>query len=279
MVNKKILVPTDFTEVAETAIKHAAIVAQQMDAELWILHINKPDEEKAAVAIQFDSEIKIALSVAPNVQIKTHSMSGSIFTDITEFGKEIGAHLIFMGTHGVKGVLQQLTGSNALKVVDGSHVPYIITQNKPLEKNGYFDILVPMGLHRDAKQKLVNVANIARYFNSTVHLLTPDEKDEFLSNQVKLNLKYAKNFFEERDINFTTKLCKHGSGSKFANDILEHAVDVKADLLCIMNHHESGLLNMLHTSLEQMLITNHLKLPVMLVNKKQTSIGVGVFQT
>jgi nucleotide-binding universal stress UspA family protein len=279
MLTKKILVPTDFTGVAETAIIHATHTAKAIDGEVWLLHIINDAVDRQTAEQNLIKETKIVKDISPETHVEYVSRNGSIFEDITGYGKEIGAHLIFMGTHGVKGFKQFATGSLALKVVTGSTVPYVIVQDRPIEKGGYYNIVVPMGLHKDAKQKLVNVANLARYFNSTIHVVTPDEKDEFLGNTVKLNLKFTKHFFEERDIPYTVHICKHGSGTKFAQDILDHAVHVNSDLICIMNHHESGILNILGPSLEQVLITNNQKIPVMLVNKKATSVGVGVFQS
>ncbi len=278
MLNKRILVPTDFTGVADTAIIHATHSAKAIDGEVWLLHIVEPGADKSVANEKLQVEIDLVKSISPDTHVEVIIREGSIFEDITTCGKEIGAHLIFMGTHGVKGFKQFATGSIALKVVTGSVVPFVIVQDRPLERGGYFDIVVPMGLHKEAKQKLVNVANIARYFNSTIHIITPDEKDEFLGNTVKLNLKYTKNFFDERDIPYTVHICKHGSGTKFAHDILEYSQEINADLICIMNHHESGILNILGPSLEQVLITNEAKIPVMLVNRKSTSINVGGFQ-
>ncbi|HEX4886602.1 MAG TPA: universal stress protein [Luteibaculaceae bacterium] len=278
MLNKRILVPTDFTGVADTAIIHATHTARAVDGEVWLLHIIEPGADRDVADEKLKVEADLVHSISPDTHVELLIREGTIFEDITRVGREIGAHLIFMGTHGLRGFKQFATGSLALKVVTGSSVPYVIVQDKPLEKGGYYNIVVPMGLHKDAKQKLVNVANIARYFNSTVHVITPDEKDEFLANTVKLNLKFTKHFFEEREIPYTVHVCKHGSGTKFATDIMDYASEIQADLICIMNHHESGILNILGPSLEQVLITNNAKIPVMLVNRKATSVGVGVFQ-
>lgn len=278
MLNKRILVPTDFTGVAETAILHATYTARAVDGEVWLLHIIDAEGDRNLAEEKLQAEINMIRSLSPDTHVEGLIREGTIFDDITSVGKEIGAHLIFMGTHGVKGFKQFATGSLALKVVTGSTVPYVIVQERPMEKGAYFNIVVPMGLQKEAKQKLVNVANIARYFNSTVHIITPDEKDEFLANTVKLNLKFTKHFFEEREIPYTVHICKHGTGTKFAHDILEYSENINADLICIMNHHESGILNILGPSLEQVLITNHAKIPVMLVNKKATSQSVGTFQ-
>jgi nucleotide-binding universal stress UspA family protein len=88
-----------------------------------------------------------------------------------------------MGTHGQHG-WQHITGSHALKVITHSTIPFIVVQEKNIKETGYDDIVVPLDLSKETKQKLAYVANIATYFNSRVHLITPDESDEFLKRQV-----------------------------------------------------------------------------------------------
>ena len=61
-------------------------------------------------------------------------------------------------------------------------------------------------MHKETKQKLAIVADLARYFKSRVHVVTPDETDEFLKNRVNANIAFAKKFFNEREIEMTAKL-------------------------------------------------------------------------
>ena len=48
-------------------------------------------------------------------------------------------------------------------------------KEKKIKQSGYDLIVVPMDLHKETKQKLAVVANLAKYFNSEVHVITPDE--------------------------------------------------------------------------------------------------------
>ena len=277
MSQKKILVPTDFTEVAENAIAHAGNMASAINGSVLLLHIIENEDERASAEQKLIEEIKIVKDINANLEVDTLVRTGNIFDDIVGVAKENHAHLIFMGTHGMKG-MQFLTGSNALKVVTGSNVPFIIVQDREYNEGGYDDIIVPITLDKKTKQKLVNVANMARYFNSKVHIIAADESDEFLRNQVRRNLKYAENYFEEIGVEYSTTLCKK-SGSKYAKAVLELAKEKNADLISVMNMSDTGIFSLLGSQLEQDLITNELKIPVMLVNPKNTSVNTSVFSS
>jgi len=206
-------------------------------------------------------------------QIRSRIRIGNIFDDIGTTAAEIGAELIFMGTHGATG-WQKIVGSHALKVITQSEVPFIVVQEKGIKETGYDDIVAPLDLHKSTKQKLEIVANMAKYFNSKVHIITPKETDEFLLNQLERNIYFAKNYLGERDIEFTTKMADKGG---FDDQIIEHANNVNADLICIMNLQKNSLMGMglLGSNYEQRLITNDSEIPVLLVNPIDTGIAGG----
>ena len=53
--------------------------------------------------------------------------------------------------------------------------------------------------------KLAIVAEMATYFKGRVHIISPAESDEFLGNQLRRNVEFASDYFEERGIEYTTK--------------------------------------------------------------------------
>lgn len=264
MTKKKFIVPFDFTEVAESAIEHAMITAQVVGADVHLLHVVakkdaiKEAKEKLTAALGK----AIELTKSTGVEVISHVRVGNIFDDIAEFALEIGAELIFMGTHGAHG-WQHITGSHALKVVTNSPTPFIIVQETRINESGYDDIIVPLDLHKETKQKLTLVANMAKYFNSRVHVVIPDETDEFLQHTVKANIIFANKFFGERDIEVTTTLA---SAKDFDKEVVEHAVKVNADLIAIMNIQKNNILGVFGASHEQYMITNDAKIPVLVVN-------------
>jgi nucleotide-binding universal stress UspA family protein len=266
MTKKKFIVPFDFSEVAESAVEHALVTANVVGADVHLLHVvNKKELIKDAKTKLVAAVEKILNETkAKNVEIISHVRVGNIFDDIAEFAVEIGAELIFMGTHGAHG-WQHITGSHALKVVTNSPTPFIIVQEAKLNESGYDDIVVPLDLHKETKQKLTLVANMAKYFNSRVHVIIPNETDEFLIHTVKANIIFANKFFGERNIEVTTTL----AGSKnFDEEVIKHAVKVNADIITIMNLQKNQLFGggVLGSQHEQYMITNEAKIPVLLVN-------------
>ena len=120
-----------------------------------------------------------------------------------------------------------------------------------------------MDLNKETKQKLAIVANLAKYFNSRVHVITPEETDEFLRHQVKANIVFAKKYFAEREIDVTATVV---SSSGFDKHVVKHAVNIGADLVAIMNLNKSSVLNMLTSNHEEYIITNDAQIPTLIMN-------------
>ncbi|WP_343784085.1 universal stress protein [Wandonia haliotis] len=270
MQRKSFIVPHDFTSVANCALSHALKTAKIVDADVYLLHvvskekaIREAEEKLGQIAEEHKGE---GVTILPAVRV------GNIFEDIGDFAAEHHAQLIFMGTHGAHG-WQHVTGSHALKVVTHSSVPFVIVQEKEVKDTGYDDIVVPLDFNKETKQKLVLVANMATYFNSRVHVVIPDETDEFLRNKVLGNIQFAKKFFSERDIELTITLAP---SSGFDKEVVKYAVKNDADLIAIMNLQKNSFLGILGANYEQYMITNDAQIPVLMVNPIESAYGQSV---
>ncbi len=63
MTKKKLLVPYDFSEVADSAIEHALVTAKAVDAEVHILHVvSKKEAIKEA-----KEKLEVALTKAKSI--------------------------------------------------------------------------------------------------------------------------------------------------------------------------------------------------------------------
>ena len=122
---KRILVPTDFTKVADCAMNHAAKMAERMGAEVHLLHIVGDADEVEVAQLKLDMEVGRAKRWSANVKVVPVVRVGSVYEDIGTAASEIGAGLIIMGTHGMRG-MQFITGSRALRVITNSSVPFIV---------------------------------------------------------------------------------------------------------------------------------------------------------
>jgi nucleotide-binding universal stress UspA family protein len=269
MPNHRILVPFDFTPVSEVSIEHAFVVGKAIDSEIILLHVvgNKSDFPEARE--RMEALLERCKGKYPHT-IRYTIRIGSIFEEIDDASVEEMANLIIMGTHGMRG-MQFITGGRALKIVTNCSVPVIITQEKGIREHGYNDIVVPLDLHQDTKQKLNIVAEMATYFKGRVHLISPGEDDEFLRNQLNRNINYAKEFFDEQGIEHTATISEHSSGA-FVKDVIRFASSLDADLISIMNLHEKSLMGILGQTYEQQVITNEAEIPVLILNPKETRV-------
>ena len=107
-----ILVPTDFSEACLNAANQAISTAKLLNHEVVLLHVinsqtkaflkeeNLPTEAiKHKITILADD-----LAQLSKIEVGFIIREGSIFTTISDVAEEIGANLIFLGTHGKTGI-------------------------------------------------------------------------------------------------------------------------------------------------------------------------------
>ncbi len=267
MDKKLILVPTDFSNVGDTALNHAIKVASNADAAVCMLHV----VHKSDMLPEAREKLKIAKERAKEeygFDVITVARVGTIFEDIGDMAEELEATLVIMGTQGLRG-LQFITGGRALRIVTNANTPFIIVQERPIRAHGYDDIVVPLDLHKETKQKLSLVADMAKYFQSRVHIIVPDETDEFLKNRVTRNMHSARSFFDEMEIAHTSRISDYKGD--FDDAIINYAQELDADLISVMNLPGSSLANIIGGHYVQNIITNKAQIPAMVLNPRQVS--------
>ena len=137
----RILVPTDFSPGADVALGWAQSLAAAFGAEVILLHV--VDLSIAALAgfpstlaavpaagelldrIRIESDEEMRRLVARIPGARGIVREGTPRSVILEVAREIGAHLIVMGTHGRTGLTHVFFGSVAEHIVRHSRVPVL----------------------------------------------------------------------------------------------------------------------------------------------------------
>jgi len=258
---KKIIVPSDFTPVADAAIYYTIRINETLQYEVILLHIaeseNKVDEAKEKLEEQ-KSRFRSKHGVELNSIIKV----GNIFDHIPQVAKEENASLVVMGTHGLRGLMQFIVGGNALRIITDSKMPVIITQSDT-NKEGIKKILLPLDLHKETKQTLQTVSDMAARFKAEVHIVSPKESDEFLRNRVMRNMHYAEGFLEGEGVAYKTAMLDSGG---FTKEVIKYAKYNDIDLITILNTADEQLVHAFGIDAEQKMITNDADIPVMVIN-------------
>lgn len=273
----KILVPTDFTSVADTAIKNAVKIAKIMNGEIIILHVVEKDAQVNAGQNKVD-EITAIINQEENIPTVGKIVVGNIFEDITKVAKYEGARLIIMGTHGRKGI-QHIVGSYAMKVITGSEIPFIVVQDK-LVPETYKNIVFPIDFKAETKSKIALTASMASQLGAKIHIFAEHNDDQFQHKQIDNNIAYAKKFLTEKNIDFTVKVAEE-SGD-FVKQIIHYSTSINADMLAVLNLNYRSISHFLKND-EEELISNEAQIPVLMVNPSQSflasSLLFGKFQT
>lgn len=274
--NKKlIIVPWDFTQVAENALGHAAKIGRTIGGEICLLHIvdetikPRQEGEKKTLLRHVADEGAAKYNMTVTAQVR----KGSIFTSIAEFVNSKDAELVVMGTHGMKG-MQKITGSWALKVVVKSKVPFIVIQDPPPDMERYRNIVFPIDFRIENKEKMGMAIFMGKYFDSKVHILKSSTTDRSLRTKTNINLNFAVKYLIQNNIEYEIHELPHG---KFAQNTIDFAHKINADLILIMTTKNITMADYMLGASEQFIIANSSRIPVCCVNPKASFAKVGQF--
>ena len=153
---KNILVPSDFSECSDQAVRYGLELARKFDATIHLLHVVQDPATQPWVAEGFamplldvveqwqkQAEGRLAAAVPPadRARSRVASTIGSSCPEILRYAEEQGIDLIVMGTHGRGAVGHLLLGSIAEKVVRRSPCP-VLTVRYP--QHGFVDLPAPV---------------------------------------------------------------------------------------------------------------------------------------
>ncbi|RLD75792.1 MAG: universal stress protein [Bacteroidetes bacterium] len=270
-LNKPILVPWDFSQVAGYALEHAVNFAKNTDNDIALIHVVKKQKEidNAKNKLQ---EIVDKTKEKHGIELALIVREGSIFTAINEVVEESDASLVVMGTHGMKG-MQKFTGSWALKVIAGSKAPFVVVQEAPGSE--LRNIVFPVDFKREQKEKLVWAAYMHRHYNTKVHICYQQSTDSRIKTKTKSNIVFSKNYLSEKSVNFEINALE---GEKsLADESIEFAKSIGAEMILIMTTKNISFQDYVLGADEQQIIANSAKIPVMCINPKAGSSKFGGF--
>jgi nucleotide-binding universal stress UspA family protein len=276
-IKKLIIVPWDFTNVAESALAHAVKIGRMVNNDICLLHIVDP-----AVKAKAEGEKRALLkhiagenSSKYNINIIANVIKGSIFTSIAEFAnsRDKEANLVVMGTHGMKG-MQKLTGSWALKVIVKSKIPFIVVQEPPADQNRYHNIVFPVDFRVENKEKMGMAIFMGKYFDSKVHILKTVTTDKGLTAKVNRNLNFAVKYLIQNNVEYEIHDVPNG---KLAQQTISFAQKINADLILIVTTKNITFADYVIGASEQYIIANSSKIPVCCVNPKASFANTSQF--
>jgi len=270
-----IVVPWDFTNVAENALMHAVKISRMVNNSILLLHIIDR-EIKTAVYKNKEDKLKEYCAESTRrhgIEVDFALIPGTIFSAIAEYVNENEASLVVMGTHGLKG-MQKLTGSWALKVIIGSKVPFIVVQEAPGDMEKYHDLVFPVDFRGENKEKLKMAIFMGKYFDSKIHILKAITFDKSLLKKTNINLNFAIKYLIQNNIEYKIHELPKGN---LAKQTIEYSIKLNADLILIMTTKNISFADYMLGAQEQEIIANSSKIPVCCMNPMASFAKVSQF--
>lgn len=266
--SNKVVVPYDFTEIADYAVAHAVKYSALINAGIVLLHIVKKEApETRAKLTEVATNTFKSHGIKPEIVIK----EGTIFKTIAQAAEELNAALVIMGTHGMKG-LQKLTGSWALKVIIGSRVPFIVVQAPPKDSE-FSNVVFPVDFKTENKEKLKWVDFISSFLKTKIFILSSANKEGTVDGRTKANVVFSKKFLDDKKINYELAI-SDGNGT-FAQETISFAQKIDADLIIAMTTRDIAFHDYVLGAHEQFIIANEAKIPVLVINPRTDLMKYG----
>ncbi|MEO1049388.1 MAG: universal stress protein [Bacteroidota bacterium] len=281
---KKILIPTDFSEVADRALEVAVNISRKVDAQLIVLHviehpsggtfnasgeINLPSGEEGLYMIKLVEKAKRDMAglmerdLFEGVNAKQELQIGNPFHGIRDIVTEHDVDLIVMGTLGASGLEEILVGSNAEKVVRHAACPVLSVTDR-VENFDFKDIVFATGMTDEEAAYVDVVKTTQAMYGATVHIVRINTPNNFQTDRdslQQLNEFATKVGFE----NFTVNVFNDVSEEE---GIVYFSESINADMIALATHGRTGFAHLLSGSIAEDVV-NHSKRPVLTFNIKK----------
>ncbi|KFF06852.1 universal stress protein [Flavobacterium reichenbachii] len=268
---KRILVPTDFSQHAQDALKVAAQIARKNNSEIIVLHmLELPHQMNDAITdgVSIPETLifmKKANETLDEVSSKPY-LDGISVTEvvkidkpihgITQVSKDYDVDLIVMGSHGNSGIDELLIGSNTEKVVRNSEIPVLVIKNDISDFTGA-NIVFASDFSEETKKPFEKLLNFAKTFESKIHLVTICTPNSFKSTHTieKSMNEYISEF---NLINYTTNIY---NDTNIEKGIINFSNSINADIIGMCTHGRTGFAHFFNGSISEGLV-NHTVKPV-----------------
>jgi len=268
---KRILVPVDFSEYSEEALKVAAQIARKNNSELILLHLLElPHQANALIGsgssipeIMFfknkaiakleelmDADYLKGINVTEAIEFKNAS-EGIIDASIKN-----DANLIVMGSHGTSGFKELLVGSNTEKVVRFSNVPVLVIKKKAEEFKAR-NFVFASDFSKETRKPFRKMIEFAKIFDSNLFLVMICTPNSFKTTSAAERI--MRDFIANFDIeNYSSHIY---NDTNIENGVVNFANSVDADLIGMCTHGRTGLAHFFNGSIGENLV-NHAVKPV-----------------
>ena len=293
---RRILVPTDFSELAQSAALFAVALSRRFRSRLHLVHVvptNLPADishlglvlHYRGLALDAARELHRWRSelIPPAIDADELVLRGTPHFEICRAAVELKADLVVLPTHGLTGLSHLLLGSTAERVVRHAPCPVLVIPRPaagPQDATTSFKrILVPTDLSESAAKAFPYAAAFAREFQAAIHLLHVVEPPRYpVFGYARVPMQEARACRAARQA--LARLCieppftpllrvrTHIRTGNASLELAEAARTLQSDLIIMATHGRTALAHAFLGSTAEKTV-RHAPCPILLVRQKQ----------
>ncbi len=277
---KKLLIPTDFSNCADTSIDFAAQTSKLFPSEISLLHvinfmgnvygdytgmsvelyesmIDQSEKEMTSLKKQLVGQgIK-----SVNTEISNSAVTDSILQAIIQQGID----MVIMGTHGASGLKEKFWGTQTAELIGKANVPVIVVPSdyewKKPEK-----LLFATHNFAEDKETLQALFEIADSYKAEVQVMVFTGEDEDAEVEVITHKRSAPGYQAILERKYPGRVIQVTQlfGNKFEDSITNFVNSNHIDMLAMVSHKRTFLGGLFHPSMTKR-ISFHTKVPLLVI--------------
>lgn len=223
-----ILIPIDFTKQSLSAIKQSYNLAKYTHSKLILLHVFEKNGDESHEAL---TKLTKQTEQESGVPTEFMNVKGDIYEETDRVAEEINATLIIAGLESHMR-FRNIIGSSAFKLIRKAPCP-VITIRGNEHRDGCENILLPIDLSAETREKVDVAVQFAHYFGASIRVLGVfSETDADYENKLLAYAHQVKQFIKSKGISCTNKSIP---AKDIADTVVDYANKIEADLIMIMN--------------------------------------------
>ncbi|TAE90126.1 MAG: universal stress protein [Bacteroidetes bacterium] len=270
----RILVPTDFSEVANNALTYALTLASTCNASIDVLHVKQAPlsdplfpmetyqmyvDAMNAAEVEGVEKLKQTILANASVPYAIHSVMGFVSDQILAFASEHDTDLVVMGTTGASGLTEILVGSNTASLIGKCEIPVLVVP-AGYKYNGVSQVLYSTDYNEPEFPAISRLMYFVELFNAKLTILhVKTEFDNYFNAE--------NNFFNKNKdhISFDYELINVKSNDVMST-INSYLEDYQPELIVLAKHNRSFFDKIFHRSLSKQM-AYHTKIPLLVLHK------------
>ena len=266
--NTNIIVLTDGKEYGDMAVRYASVLASIFHSSLTIIHNLKVKGWQSQETPAFSDHFRQTLQQLEENNIQHFILSEAFsYKELYALAEEKNTIMFVIAVTSQRGETF-FTRRRAVKFIRPSRVPVMVVGNKMPAADAFKQVMLPLNIDRQSKEKALWAGYFSRYYGAMVHILFTTYKDEYLRKRVIENVEFTKKLYENLEVTYELHKIEPtvDNMDKYS---MGYAPQIAATLTVIMMTKYFSLIDFLFGPKEYALIGNEEGFPVLCINERE----------